>query len=418
MSSRVLVALLLLSGFLPACDDECTTCPAPAGGIQGRVIDLMGNPVGGIRIVIGEQMTTTGPHGAFHFDDVLVPYDLVVLDSPVLVYRGLRRSDPAVMVHRVAAPLRFAIVTGRVPFDPAVSTTLFFAGALGNPVSASPQTSSYWMNLLWTGELAPHPGTLYALRQTEMQTRSKEYLGLATRPVTLDEGARVVEDFEVTDFVEVPTANVHATVTLPGAYESVWHGLTLTFEGQKLNMEHSQVEAGLEFDFTAPVLRNGSCRIAVGARDASLFGYSQGATEFLPGLDSSVEIVVFAGPELSSPTDGATDVAQSTPFAWNAGDGPGIYVMSVSSTTSATTLLVFTSETSTILTDVFGLVLEPEALYRWRVWKENELPHVDDAGPVNRWTGTGPTSWLAAPRQDGAFAYSQEFTFTTAVMTP
>ena len=403
MSSRVLVVLLLCSGFLPACDDECTTCPAPAGGIQGRVIDLMGNPVGGIRIAIGEQMVTTAANGAFRFGDILVPYDLVVLDSPVLVYQGLTRSDPVVMIQH-AGLTRSAIVTGRVPFEPAVSTTLFFAGALGNPAFASPQTSAYWMQLLWTGDAVSHPGTLYALRRLG----NREYTGLASRPVTLESGAREVEDFELTDFVEVPTANVHATVTLPAAYEASWHGLTLTFGGQKLNLENSRIEASPAFDFVVPVLHNGSCRVAVGAREPSQSRYSQGATEFVPGLDSTVEIVVYAGPQLSSPAQGATGVTWSTPFAWSAGDGPGIYVLSVSSF-NGLTVLVFTAETSAILPDpdAFGLAVEPGSSYLWRVWKEHELLRVDDA-----------PSWLAFPRQDSAVAVSQDFYFTTAVTTP
>src|SRR5262245_38227912 len=343
MPSRVLAVLFLLVGFLPACDDECTICPAPAGGIQGRVLDPIGNPVGGIQVVIGEKRPTTGPNGDFHFDAVLPPYDLVVLDTPVLVYRGLAHSDPTVTTRRAVTTLRFSTVTGRVPYDPGVSTAVFFAGGLGVPTWARPPSSSYLMRILWRPDLVPPTGTLHALQRQEVSGPTKEYLGLASRRRTLEQD-EVVEDFAPTAFEDVPTASVHATVTLPAAYEPQWNRLTLLFEGQRVQLEQ-RVEKSSEFDFAAPVLGKSPCRISVGAQDASLFRSSQGAAEFLPGLEASLEIVVYAGPEPSSPADGATGVVQSTPFAWSPGGGPGIYVMSVSSSSSASALLVFTADT-------------------------------------------------------------------------
>ena len=85
--------------------------------VKGTVISYLKRPVAGASVLIGAASTPTGADGSFTLNDVVTPYDVsVVVGSAKLavVYQGLTRADPTVVLPSPDAPNRAATITGTV----------------------------------------------------------------------------------------------------------------------------------------------------------------------------------------------------------------------------------------------------------------------------------------------------------------
>ena len=141
--------------------------------VTGRVNNLYTNgtePAIGATVAIGDRVTVTNENGQFHFDDVVAPYDLVVMTDYfffggssyyVSVYKDVTISNPTVSTFRPevppSEPSRSATISGTVSGGavlPAPNTTNYFwiDNAAGGHGSSSDSDSTYSVGTGWYGE--------------------------------------------------------------------------------------------------------------------------------------------------------------------------------------------------------------------------------------------------------------------------
>src|SRR2546429_8362865 len=100
----------------------------------------------------------------------VAPYDITVIlraQNPAVIYRGLPRTDPALLYPDVAAAERTATISGTVPPAASSVTAVLFVSsgryAFGAG-RADATTGQYAFTVRWHGSYDPDPGQPSPLR--------------------------------------------------------------------------------------------------------------------------------------------------------------------------------------------------------------------------------------------------------------
>ena len=304
-----------------------------ATDVHGTVVDGMGQPVGGVTIIVtGKTPLKTGPDGTFHFADVDIPYDLSVAEKGpfgdwIKTYQGLTRRALRIP-HSPEDPVSTATatITGSVPVAPDEITRVFFGGPSVPVYSAAaiPFTGSYGIEVTWAVPPRTVSGKLFVLRHKESNEVVTRFDGFASKELRLTDGEVLSnQNFHERDLVDPPERRISGIVRPPTGYTSTTRWLNWIFSGVSLELVDDRSGTEL-FDYVVPDFEGATFQLyelAIGPGGRSALAARHG---ILAGTHG-VTLGLLPGPELVSPLDGSTNVDSSTLFEWRDGGSAGFY---------------------------------------------------------------------------------------------
>lgn len=405
-----LIAAGLTLVAMTACESPSGSPPAPTGGpltVQGRVVDLMGNPIPHADVLVAGSLAATSADGRFTVTGVSAPYDLAVYVEPAnagvprptaVVYRGLTLSSATFQIGSSLGTPRGASVKGSI--DRQLSSVDEEVGALlpggtrpaeGVGLLSSDNTPAFdWMPFSWGGG-ASRDTTFFALTLTASSNVPDAYTGYAAVPWTLDDGV------DRADLSAVPSPSKLDSVSLSGTVAPPPAGYTLTSPtlnvGRTLLVRFTSGAAGAAMALGADVTsanvprdEGGTIGYALAARaEPSSAGdddaYTVAVATATPAGPNVLTLPTPPGP--IAPSDGTADVSSGTAFSWEP-LADSIYLVHVSPATvpsNAPEILILTAGTTATLPDLsaLGFQLASGAPYHYAVMTAGPLPSVDAA---------------------------------------
>ena len=430
--ARWLIVVVSLSLACSGSSNNQTPDSGPAKvTVKGTVISYLKRPVAGASVLIGAASTPTGADGSFTLNDVVTPYDVsVVVGSAKLavVYQGLTRADPTVVLPSPDAPNRAATITGTV--SGAVPTGQVAQAAFGSSAAVVdnwstvndwiPASGQITLKPAWHGA-SPIMGALHILRWTPGPTANhtqtpESFNGyLKIEPVTLTDKATA--DVGSASLQALTAQAISGSVSVPSGYVHDGRALTFQFsDGASMTMYDAyrgQLEAN--FSYATPGGVGATVSLAASASASTgetLYtcspGHAPDATQ--------VNVTLRAAPVANLPVDGASGVDTSTAFQWVAMGGAVHQVRfapsgSTANAASYPTFYVYTHGASATIPNLatVGLPLTGAITYTWQVVGLAPFASVDDWAVANTPSSAAPAP-CSADFQGGA---SKQRSFTT-----
>ena len=374
-------------GLLVACAGNGPTPPPQGVTVSGSVRDRVAEPIGGATVLLGKSSVTSSSDGTFSIPGVVAPYDITVIlsaQNTAVIYKGLTRSDPALLYPDVAAAERTATISGTAPPASGSVTFVFFLSSgryvLGGG-RADATTGQYAFAVRWYGSYDTDAGQLYLLRwATDATGLPTSYDGYASKPLTIMAGGDFSgNDFAAAELTDPPEQSISGAIILPANYTLNFRQFYIGFGHLGLSLEEKN---GLSnaFTYTGPDLSGVAFGVVAGAVDgSSRLSLFKGG---ISGNTSNVTVPLAAAPQLASPANGASGVDTTIPFSWTQGQGTGVNVFKVwPSNSTSPTYFVFTTGADAKIPDLAaeGMGLPAGASYYWHVDRFFPVASVDDA---------------------------------------
>jgi hypothetical protein len=409
--------MILVLG-LPGCGDDDDPIQPSSTTVEGRVVDLSGQPVGGIAVLVGDKpAVTTATDGSFTVADVGSIYDVTLIfstEQAAIVYKGVSRRDPRLSYIEVVVPARSATISGNVPVLPTKRTmVLFVAGEVSAFTIANSFTGDYTLNPQWHGPETALSGRFYVLRWSDgAGGLPEDFDGYAVRDQTVSDAGTFTVNVVLGELTDPAENTLSGSVDVPGGYTLQTKSYGLDFGEARVQID-AQAAGSPDFTFRVPDLSE--LTFYASARAAIATATTPRATFYtrtgLGGGANGVVIGLEAAPQLSLPVHQATGVTTETPFVWSTGAGIGanIFVAAPSTIGTDPTYVVISTEGTTEIPDLSaqGLGLPAGTGYEWRVLRHIPFASMDEIASellrpaLGRRTG------------DTGTALSEEFEFTT-----
>jgi hypothetical protein len=359
--------------------------------ISGRVIGTNSKPVAGAALTLGAASEVSDSDGHFSFPNVTPPYDLsAVVTTPVsmgVVYQGLRRPDPTILLPVEPGPAFTTTVTGDVtggdPLGATDERTWLAFGSSGDFLLETLAgytvfSNPYSLKMTWVGPIST-AGTIHALQvKRDSGGLPIDYTGYASKTgVSVANSGTEMADI-VLSAPQVSTIAGALTVQAPLYLNS--KTLSIDFgDGASLDLA-TVIDTTTSFSFPFPVVPGGTATVVA---SASLGGSQSLVTlsGIAPGT-TNLELQLRIPTTPISPLNQSTGVGLATEFSWTSMPGT-TYVLSVTAP-SGPDYFVVTSATSARFPDLTsqGLVLPTKVTYDWYVDAYGPSAGVDDlAGP-------------------------------------
>ncbi len=322
-------------GLLVTCAGNGPTPPPQGVTVSGSVRDLVGEPISGATVLVGKSSVTSSSDGTFSIPGVVTPYDITAIlpaQNTAVVYKGLTRSDPALLYPDVAGAERTATISGTVP--PAAGSVTYvlfvssdrYALGAGRADATSGQDA---FTVRWHGSYDTNAGQLYLLRWTTDATGlPTSYDGYASKPLTISAGGDFSgNDFAAAELTDPPEQSISGAITAPANYMLNVRQFYIGFGRGALYWEEKNAPSNA-FTYTVPAESGLAFTVAAQAVDGSsrLSSFFKGG---ISGNTSNVSVPLAAAPQLASPANGASGVDTTIPFSWTQGQGTGVNVFKV-----------------------------------------------------------------------------------------
>jgi len=376
-------------GLLAACAGDGPTPPPKGVTISGSVRDVVGEPISGATVLVtGKNAVTSGSDGTFSIADVMIPYDLTAIlnaQHAAVTYKGLTRSDPAVLDPYVTGPEHTATISGTAPPASGKVTVVHFASSVRYALGlgrADGTTGQYGFTVRWHGSYDTDAGRLELLRWTTDATGllPVSYDGYASRSLTISAGANLSgNDFAAVDLTDPPEQSISGAIAIPATYTLNLRQLFIIFGHVGAYWEEKNPVSNA-FTYTVPDLSGVAFDVAATAVD----GASRSSSFFrrISGNASNVGILLPAASQLALPANGASAVDATTPFSWTQGEGAGVNLFKVWPDDAANpTYFVFTTGADAKIPDLAGeaMGLPAGASYHWHIDRLFPVASIDSA---------------------------------------
>lgn len=390
--------------------------------VVGHVVDNQGGvvrPTPGATVAIDGRFTVTDENGTFTFQDVVAPYDLIVLyaganfggQSYVQVFLGVTRPDPTVdgEGYPTGLPDRTGNIAGTISggagFPNPLGETYAYtriegqAGASLDAIGAAAYNLPYnWQSSETSADVVTH------FLQFDYATVEYDH---ARVEGTLTDGGTLTLD---PTLVDVPEGTYIAD------FEATWSSNRYTYAS--FGFYELGMSSGLFFGipavesttglitFTYPQAPNLDAYLTLGAEDSA--GWSETGYGNPP---ATITAVVPEPPRVLSPANGGT-VGPNTPFSVIV---PGNRINKLNFYQSLpfggpsypAYVDVFTDKTSVSFPDLsaIGLPLPPGTSLNWDVYSYGPFTSIDDAlgQPTGHWTPPGDVIFESGLTNDRYF---------------
>ena len=308
--------------------------------VNGVVTDLSGNPLSGKKVVIpGHQAQTSDADGKFSFNDVVVPYTVIVeySSSQYDVYEGLTRSDPRISAgNSLAGGPYNAHVYGNVN-NTTSGNKLGIQGAgegciLARDLDSNANYTSYDTSVSLYEKTCNLD--VYALEWTkDAHNNAASFVSLGKRAdVTLANGNTFNGlNIQLSQMSAPTTHGLNVTLSPPSS-------LTPTMVEALVKLSPAGVPAFgnqtalFNTSNTTTTVKSpnidsiGDARMTVWGGFTDSDGNPSMAWDTVPVSSNSITISVPEPPAISEPANNATGVTPATNFAWSGPDDAFYFV--------------------------------------------------------------------------------------------
>lgn len=352
--------------------------------VSGRVIGSDLVPIAGVNVSIGARSALTGADGRFTISSVAPPYDLTAVASPPkkvgVLYQGLTRRDPTILIPGMAASTSTGTLTGNVtggsPLGAADEVTRLIFGSpdlpdwLVNSAQANVTSNPYTLNPSLVGSSAT-TGTVHVLQwRLGADNLPASFTGYASTPgVSISPGGTASADLVMS---APPASTIGGTIHLAPSLSYFGQSLSIVFPGTPPTFLGANAPSGT-FSYPFPDVGGATATLIATA----LYAGSNVSATVLAGISPGTANVVVDLPTpctAVAPADHATNVGTTTDFTWTPMTGT-VYVLLVLGSSS---YFVVTAATSARIPDLTAQGLGLSGAYRWDVNAFGPVASVDD----------------------------------------
>lgn len=386
--------VLALASSLVACSSVVVDDPDT---FSGTVDNTWGDPVSGVRVQVGESITTTDDAGGFEVPATVGPRDVALVlpdTSAAYVYVGLTDQDQSfrlpVNAVNPTADDHATVLTVKFPEKNSASLRAMFVVDFIDSVTRSSLLAGdplfsdaleYPTDARWRGAHSVKARVqAFHVEMDPAVTVVLHYVGYDSAEVTLTDGvpASVAVSWKPPPFA---AAKVSVTPKLGSPPLTIYDaevGIRLPGAARAWRLGFGSIMTGSELSSLVPDLAAVTFEVSVGAADGA--GTS---TATIPGLAAGAKgpIVGFEpAPLLVSPPDGGA-VGIGTKLEWSPrGDG-AVWVgfAPVEQKTGGIRYLMATAGDSVVIPDLsrLGVTLPQGLKYGWSVWRDSQTPTVE-----------------------------------------
>jgi hypothetical protein len=354
--------------------------------VNGHVTDSFNQPASGYKVnALGSNaVVISDANGMFSLTVTSLPYSLALVPptlNDVLVFKGLRRSDPTLSYDIVNfAGQALASISGTVsggagfPQAPSNATRLLFGVPNlllpGVPTQAS-TNGAYNLQASWFGG-DTITGTVHALQySTDTNGRIDAYKGYGKRTSVQVSRSGTLPNQDVV-LGTVSSAPVTLNVTWPTgiSFDKYFADSYLMFplsQGGEMFLESVQSGTPLSSaTFVLPDVPGAQNRIVVAAskNGPTLTGAIKLVT---PG--STIDVNLPQPLAQAAPTDGATNVSSQTVFSWSGiNQAMSVVTFFAQGGSGLNRIVIYTTDTTTTIPDLsaLGINVFNGTAYQWR----------------------------------------------------
>lgn len=383
--------------------------------VAGQVVDPDGAPLADRIVRVDGRTATTDAEGRFAFDDVPVPYDVLVTrvgSTQVRIAAGLRTASPVVADGwRTSRSSELSGTVTGLPAPAAGSAEDLY----GVTSDYGGETSDGWASNSFSNRLARWEGPatathrLLVLRATFGDDRMPvAYHGLGTATFEVTSGTPV-SGIAVTA-VDPGETMLHTSAAWPA--DAVGHAIGVHVAAAGANVLLATEVDGDDVDVVMP--SGAGITAGLTATAWTPGGIGMRFVQGLPTNASDVALDVPAPPRVVSPEPGATGVAPGDAISWT-WEEEGFYVVQIGVSDGASGWATFveirTTETSVVIPDLGGLGIEWPADRSMSVWiyaiglerSPEEVPAFDLWELVGRVWGSDSMT-----REDGTLGFIRD----------
>lgn len=371
-------------------DDDPVTPPSGPSTVNGRVTDLIGGGINGVTVIIGDQTAVTAVDGSFTIGNVTTPYTAKILlasgpNQVGIVYEGVSTTTPTFFGTGMNSSPSTAKLTVSIPaLGPNQQAQIFFADDThlnySNTIT-SPETSDS-LRIYWNGS-GNLTGKIVVLVYTFAGGQIVTYDKYGEKlNYVLTNGSTVSESFTNAELSTNPgETTVSGTIIPPGGYTTPKANILIKFApngsaASGARMDNEILSAA--YTFVVPTGLPSSFTIGIEGRSSGTLGENNQKLITVNAGTSGNNVNLIASGNLSSPTNGATNIDTNTNFTFNSSSG-GVTLIAFSS--PGRSFIVITGSTSGSAKipsfSAYGLGLGSNINYSWGVTRFPTLSSVD-----------------------------------------
>jgi len=376
-------SFVILAIFIYGCGSDPVTPPAVTKiTVNGKFLDIFGNPASGKNVMIGTQTTTTDNNGSFTINNVTTPYDAYFLASAsqVFVFKGLSIANPQLpgSISGVLPPN----LTVQIPMVPNGSKAMVLyedtvTGYISGSAIISPGSNHASINL---GGINGQPtaGKIYVLQYNiDANDVITSYTNYGAKSFIMIIGSNPTVAFTWQQLSIIPgTSMISGSVNVPQGYNTNGTGFYVNF-GTKNNRGNSggnvQFISGNTFIYNVPTGLPDPVFLNV---QASLTGvFSERMITVNAGTSNAV-INLDAPTMLTNPVMGEINVDTNTIFTYTPGTANGIHIVLLNG--GGKNFVIFTSNITAKMPNLAAYPIGSNIHYDWQVFKFMDFNNIND----------------------------------------
>ncbi|HQY20566.1 MAG TPA: hypothetical protein PLX80_06950 [Ignavibacteria bacterium] len=402
LSLTIFISIFTISFFHLSCDNSS----GPESVVSGIIHNEFHVPLSNVKVSTQGKTVLTSEDGSFNLSGISIPYDLTVSDSAFNlntdIYKGLSASYLELGFNKYPDINYYAYINAELPVE------IFQQDIICKVIFSDKEFTNIYSTLLSPNQNAILQvpvfnnvinGKVHVLTyKIDSSHRILSYENYGTSPEIVLNRGNVVNYIFTNDQLSLNPGEKDVECNIEPNNFSSLNSFYLTFSPKNylyLNSTFSQMTGN-----------NFQVKIPTGIPDAfySVVNYNVGSTSGNISLVPNTNYIKVNSPcELISPPNNAADVNNSTPFSFSAGEGSGIYEITIFNNVSGANYKIFTTENNFTLNGLEETGNENFSgdNFTWFVSKKGTFSTVNDYA-VNKFKIQNP---FVSQSQNGFFTF-------------
>jgi hypothetical protein len=364
--------------FLSSCSDSVINhSTGESITVEGRLLNVLRAPVSGMKVKINDEIVITNSEGKFVFNDIVAPYDIVILDSvykKYFLYKNVTTKSPLIEINTFSIHPEMITVNVTLPASNNYFGKIIFTNFDDVNNYGSISTSNGFVTI-WTSYHNNIEGAIIVLLYEKLNGRIVDYKNFGMKNLTVVSGNTYTVNFTEADLDFDPDeAEISGSANLfSGTQETFYYLSFSTKPGiNYANVVVFEQQQSSSFSYVVPMsLPINYYPVIFAISPDNLI------SERIKSISSNIIIDEPEHPSLIFPENNATGVNASTIFRFTKGGDTGMYNLSFEGEKSYT---IVTANNDFNFADMekMGFDFNQQQFYNWRVSKDGRYSSMYD----------------------------------------